>query len=118
TEIDTRPRDGIYPATSPWPWDSPKKSTDPNTPYTVILADIISFGIDNFGTEANVTVAPHARCGMRHTTTTTDPVVLGSDGGNIGLMDGSVEWRNQRVMHQRWTFWNPSPVQNDYIGFW
>jgi prepilin-type N-terminal cleavage/methylation domain-containing protein len=117
TEIDTRPRDGNYGST-PWPWDSPKKTTGPNTPYTVLLADIISFGIDNFHNDVNVTVAPHARGGLRHSMTTTDVAAVGSDGGNIGALDGSVLWRNQKVMHQRWTFWNPSPVQNDYIGYW
>jgi prepilin-type N-terminal cleavage/methylation domain-containing protein len=117
TEIDTRPRDGNY-GSIPWPWDSPKKTTSPNTPYTVLLADIISFGIDNFENEMNVTVAPHARGGLRHSGATTDPAALGSDGGNVGSLDGSVLWRNQKVMHQRWTFWNPAPVQNDYIGFW
>jgi prepilin-type N-terminal cleavage/methylation domain-containing protein len=117
TEIDTRPRDGNYgPIT--WPWDSPKKTTSSYTPYTVLLADIISIGIDNFENEMNVAVAPHARGGLRHSAGITDPLALGSDGGNIGSLDGSVLWRNQKVMHQRWTFWNPSPVQNDYIGFW
>jgi len=117
TEIDTRPRDGNY-GPIPWPWDSPKKTTSPNTPYTVLLADIISFGIDNFENQMNVTVAPHAPGGLRHSTSTTDPAAIGSDGGNVGSLDGSVLWRKQSVMHQRWTFWNPSPVQNDYIGFW
>ena len=117
TEIDTRPRDGNY-GPIPWPWDSPKKTSSPNTPYTVLLADIISFGIDNFENQMNVTVAPHARGGLRHSTATTDPAAIGSDGGNVGSLDGSVLWRKQSVMHQRWTFWNPSPVQNDYIGFW
>ena len=117
TERDTRPRDGNY-GSIPWPWDSPKKTTDLYTPYTVILADIISFGIDNFDGEANVTVAPHTPGGLRHSTATTDPAAIGSEGGNVGLMDGSVEWRKQRNMHQHWTFWNPTPVQNDYIGFW
>ncbi|HSU54889.1 MAG TPA: prepilin-type N-terminal cleavage/methylation domain-containing protein [Candidatus Dormibacteraeota bacterium] len=117
TEIDTRPRDGNYGPT-PWPWDSPKKTTDRYTAYTVLLSDIISFGIDNFDGELNVTVAPHTASGLRHSTTTTDPAALGSEGGNVGTMDGSVQWRKQLTMHQRWTFWNPSPVQNDYIGFW
>ena len=120
TEVDTRPRDGNYGPSVPWPWDSPKKTTDANTPYTVLLADIISFGIDNFSGEANVTVAPHTPGGLRHRPSTNpdDPATIGSEGGNIGLMDGSVSWRRQQAMHQRWTFWNPGPVQNDYIGFW
>lgn len=118
TETDTRARDGNYGPSIPWPWDSPKKTTDRYTPYTVMLADIISFGIDNFDNDMNVTLAPHTPSGLRRSTTTTDPAAIGSEGGNIGIMDGSVQWRKQQLMHQRWTFWNPGPVQNDYIGFW
>jgi prepilin-type N-terminal cleavage/methylation domain-containing protein len=118
TEIDTRPRDGNYGSMIPWPWDSPKKTTDIPTLYTVLMADIISFGIDNFDGQVNVTVAPHTAGGLRDSTSTTDPAAIGSDGGHVGLMDGSISWRRQSVMHQRWTFWNPGPVQNDYIGFW
>jgi prepilin-type N-terminal cleavage/methylation domain-containing protein len=117
TETDTRPRDGNY-GPIPWPWDSPKKTTDSITPYTVLLTDIISFGIDNFDGAANVTVAPHTGGGLRHSTATTDPAAIGSEGGNVGSLDGSVLWRKQLSMHQRWTFWNPAPVQNDYIGYW
>ena len=117
TEIDTRPRDGNY-GTLPWPWDSPKKTTDNATPYTVLLADIISSGIDTFDNQADVTVAPHTPGGLRHTSGSPPPTALGSDGGNIGSMDGSVLWRKQLIMHLRWTFWNPSPVQGDYMGYW
>jgi hypothetical protein len=63
-------------------------------------------------------VAPHTPEGLRHSTGSPEPAALRSEGGNIGSLDGSVLWRKQVVMHQRWTFWNPSPVQNDYIGFW
>jgi prepilin-type N-terminal cleavage/methylation domain-containing protein len=122
TEVDTRPRGGNYGPAVPWPWDSPKKTTDPNTPYTLLLADIISYGIDNFDNQVNVTVAPHSAGGLRFSpsagTTDQEALRVGSQGGNIGSLDGSVEWRPQSVMHQRWTFWNPAPVQNDYIGFW
>jgi prepilin-type processing-associated H-X9-DG protein len=117
TEIDTRPRDGNY-GPIPWPWDSPKKTTDKATPHTVLLADIISSGIDNFDGLANVTLGPHAPGGLRRSAGVPDPATIGSEGGNIGYLDGSVQWRKQSAMHQHWTFWNPSPVQNDYIGFW
>ncbi len=117
TEIDTRPREGNYGA-SPWPWDSPKKSTDLVTPYMVLLSDIISIGIDDFNNIANVSVTPHASSGIRYASGVPDPTGLGSQGGHVGSMDGSVAWRRQSTMHQRWTFWNPGPVQNNYIGFW
>src|SRR6476646_834216 len=38
TEIDTRPRGPNYGTAIPWPWDSPKKTTDINTLDTVLLA--------------------------------------------------------------------------------
>ena len=117
TEIDTRPRDGNYGSLA-WPWDSPKKTTDTATPYTVLLADIISTGIDTFDTETDVTVAPHTPGGLRHASGSPPPTTLGSEGGNIGSMDGSVLWRKQMFMHLRWTFWNPSPVQGEYMGYW
>ncbi|HVM48329.1 MAG TPA: prepilin-type N-terminal cleavage/methylation domain-containing protein [Candidatus Acidoferrum sp.] len=117
TQNDTRPRDGNY-GTIPWPWDSPKKATDIATPYTLLVADIISTGIDSFDTETDVTVAPHTPSGLRHASGSPPPTSLSSSGGNIGLMDGSVQWRQQLYMHPRWTFWNPTPVQNDYIGYW
>ena len=118
TETDTRPRDGNYGPTIPWPWDSPKKTSDVATPYTVLLTDIISSGIDQFGSETDVTVAPHAPGGLRHSTGSPPPTALGSEGGNVGCADGSVAWRKQLFMHPHWTFWNPAPVQNDYIGYW
>jgi prepilin-type N-terminal cleavage/methylation domain-containing protein len=126
TEQDTRPRNNNYgkSLTTTWPWDSPKKTTEQNTPDMILLADIISYGIDRFENNpagTTVTVAPHSPSGLRYSVTTTpvqDPAAVGSEGGNIGLLDGSVEWRHQRDMHPRWTFWNPTPVQNDYIGFW
>ena len=117
TERDTRPRDGNY-GSSPAPWDSPKKTSDIATPYTVLLADIISSGIDNFANETDVTVAPHTPAGLRHSAGSPPPTAIGSQGGNIGSMDGSVQWRKQLFMRQHWTFWNPSPVQGDYMGYW
>jgi prepilin-type N-terminal cleavage/methylation domain-containing protein len=118
TERDTRARDGNYGPTLTWPWDSPKKTTDILTPYTVLLADIVSIGIDDFAAETDVTVAPHTASGLRHASGSPPPVALGSEGGDVGSMDGSIQWRKQLYMHQHWTFWNPTPVQNDYIGYW
>lgn len=38
-----------------------------------------------------------------------EPEEIGSMGGNVGLVDGSVEWRNQRAVHPRYVFWAPTP---------
>ena len=119
TRMDTRPRDGNY-GPFAWPWDSPQKSTD-ITPYSVLMADIISKGTDIYGTDQNVTDAPHTIAGPRHSGSNqlVEPQALGSEGGNVGTLDGSVTWRKQLLMHQRWIFWNSSsgPDQT-YIGYW
>lgn len=119
TRIDTRPRDGNYAAGS-WPWDSPQKTTD-ITPYSVLLADVISKGTDTYGSEANVSDAPHTKNGPRHSGANqlVEPQALGSEGGNVGGVDGSVTWRKQLLMHQRFVFWSPTtgPDQT-YIGYW
>jgi prepilin-type N-terminal cleavage/methylation domain-containing protein len=113
TENDTRPRAGDY-GLGAWPWDSPKKSTD-NSPYMVMMADVIEKGTAN----PNVTSAPHGRGGPVQSAlgTLPEPEEIGSKGGNIGLVDGSVEWRNQRIMHARYVYWSPNPGIN-IIGHW
>lgn len=120
TRLDTRPRDGNY-GKLPAPWDSPQKIIDA-TPYTVLLADVISKGTDILGTFANVTDAPHTRSGARNSGSgqLVEPEAIGSEGGNVGLVDGSVSWRNQLAMHPRFIFWKPTtgPNVTDYIGYW
>jgi hypothetical protein len=48
-----------------------------------------------------------------------EPEVIGSEGGNVGTVDGSVQWRKQRLMHPRFVLWkvNGGPDGN-YIGYW
>ena len=119
TQLDTRARDSDYGLT-PWPWDSPRKTTD-SSPYTVLLADIISKGTDVYGTDQNVTDAPHTPSGPRHSGSNqlVEPEVLGSEGGNVGSVDGSVLWRKQMFMHPRYVFWNTiTGYDPSYIGYW
>ena len=121
TESDKRPRDGNYP-NAPAPWDSPKRTTD-NTPYTVVLADIIEKGTELAGTSATATSAPHTRAGPKTSgpNTFVDPAVIGSEGGNVGLLDGSVEWRKQRNMKPRYVRFDAPPPYTPYdqiIGHW
>ncbi len=119
TSIDTRPREGNY-GTFPAPWDSPHKTTD-STPYTYLVADVIQKGTEQYGTELNVTDAPHTHTGPRHSAAgqLVEPQVIGSEGGNIGLVDGSISWRKQILMRPRFVFWNaasgPDPT---YVGYW
>lgn len=113
TENDPRPREGNY-GNGAWPWDSPKRTTDTG-PYVVMMADVIEKGTVN----PNVTSAPHGRAGPVQSAigSLPEPDQIGSMGGNVGLVDGSVEWRKQRVMRARHVYWSPNPGIN-IIGHW
>ena len=119
TELDGRARDQNY-GTTPWPWDSPQKTTD-NSPYTILIADIIGKGTDVYGTSVNVTDAPHTPNGAKvgPSNQLIEPETIGSEGGNVGTVDGSVGWRKQKLMHPRITLFNTSSGPNPaYIGYW
>jgi len=115
TEKDTRTRGADY-GNGIWPWDSPKKASQ-STPYMAMMGDVIERGTAS----TPKTSGPHGRGGpVQDQNTAQDPINIGSAGGNTGLVDGSVEWRNQKVMHQRYIlFWggagNPS---GGIIGYW
>lgn len=123
TEGDTRDRALNEGPPLPYaaPWDSPKKTTD-SSRYMILMADIISKGTDSYAGLKEVTDAPHTRAGpfVSGSGQVVEPQVIGSEGGNIGLVDGSVHWRKQAVMRQRWVFWNDQTKQPDqsYIGYW
>jgi prepilin-type N-terminal cleavage/methylation domain-containing protein len=120
TKVDTRPRSDDYPASTPAvPWDSPQKTTD-QTPWTVLIADIISKGTDNYGTLNNISDVPHSRSGFRHSDTgqLVEPDTLGSQGGNVGLVDGSVSWRKQQIMRPHYIFFTTTAPNPAYIGYW
>ena len=115
TANDTLARDGSY-GTGVWPWDSPVKASQ-TTPYMVMMTDTIEKGTAT----PNVTSSPHGRAGPVHSApgSTPEPETIGSVGGNTGLVAGSVEWRSQRIMHQRYVRWSAggSPL-SDIIGYW
>jgi prepilin-type N-terminal cleavage/methylation domain-containing protein len=113
------PRDGNF-GMLPWPWDSPIKTTD-SSPYMILLADIIGKGTDKYGSLTDVTDAPHTPGGARvgPSGALIEPEAIGSEGGNVGTVDGSVIWRKQRTMHQRITLFNTTSGPNPmYIGYW
>jgi prepilin-type N-terminal cleavage/methylation domain-containing protein len=123
TQNDTRNRDldwGLQPA----PFDSPKKSTD-RTRHTVLMADLIEKGTDNFDVDgvtlANITTASHTKAGMRWSGSgqLVEPSVIGSEGGNVGNVDGSVVWHPQKKMKPHSTVWNANGnPSGGFIGYW
>jgi prepilin-type N-terminal cleavage/methylation domain-containing protein len=119
TDKDIRPRDANY-GTQPAPYDAPKKTTDQG-PFFLLLADIIEKGTDTVGTSSKVTSAPHTIGGARvgPSGQLVDPAVIGSEGGNIGLVDGSVTWRKQMAMHPRNVVFDSTGAPDSaYIGYW
>ena len=119
TAKDPLPRDREYGA-QPAPWDSPRKSTD-RTPYTVLIADIIEKGTDSVAGLSKVTSAPHTATGARigPNGQLVEPQAIQSEGGNVGLVDGSVGWRKQVLMRPHVVVWSPEGTQNaQYIGYW
>jgi hypothetical protein len=81
----------------------------------VMMADVIEKGTAN----PHVTSAPHGRGGPVQSALNSlpEPEEIGSMGGNVGLVDGSVAWRNQRIMHARYVYWSPNPGLS-IIGHW
>jgi prepilin-type N-terminal cleavage/methylation domain-containing protein len=121
TVSDPRPRDQNY-GTQPAPWDSPRKSTD-QTPYTYFMADIIEKGTELAAGNAYATSAPHTRNGPLTSgpNVVVDPFLIGSDGGNVGTLDGAVQWRRQQTMHPRYVRYDaPTPFTPyaSIIGYW
>ena len=108
TELDTRDRNGLY--RGPAPWDSPKKDTDP--PDWPMISDVIEKGT----VTPNVTSAPHGPTGPVRSAEgqLPEPHAIRSQGGNVGLADGSVNWRKQAVMKEHY-----ATIPNGLIrGYW
>ena len=90
--------DTLWTVTSPYYWNSPKKTTESGT--NVILADLNHWGSDGF------TIVPHAKTGpllqnnssFMRLGAATPPIKIGATGGNVGYLDGSVAWKNINKM--------------------
>ncbi len=101
TDKDTRPRDQDY-GQNTAPWDSPRRTTD-RTAWTVLMADINEKGTSSAGGATRVTSAPHTRSGARvsGSDVVVNPKEIGSEGGNVAEVDGSVSWRKASAMKAR-----------------
>jgi prepilin-type N-terminal cleavage/methylation domain-containing protein len=119
TDKDSRSRDQDY-GLQPAPFDSPQKSTD-QTRHSLLVADVIEKGTDSVGNVSRVTSAPHTPSGPKISGSgqLVEPARIGSEGGNIGLVDGSVEWRKQLLMRPHIVVLYPGGTSNpNYIGYW
>jgi prepilin-type N-terminal cleavage/methylation domain-containing protein len=112
---NTNSRSANY-GSSPYPWDSPQKTRD-QTPYSMLLADVIEEGTDVYGSLKKVTDAPHTPTGSQVSGNgqVVDPSVLGSQGGNFAWTDGSVTWRPQAPMHSHVVQWSANYAENTSI---
>jgi prepilin-type N-terminal cleavage/methylation domain-containing protein len=120
TVLDTRPRDVDAGVGNMQPWDSPQ-NTAQRTPYMYLLADIIDNGASLPSDPTQTTSAPHTPNGNKVVNGVIDPIRIGSEGGNIGLVDGSVEWRKQMMMKRRAVVWSDSGAGGSgsgYLGYW
>lgn len=96
TDRDKRER-GIA-SKEPSAWDSPVKDID--DPRWPMIADVIEKGTVN----PNVTSAPHGPTGPVRSRPgqLPEPIAIRSQGGNVGLLDGSVSWKPQAQMREHY----------------
>jgi prepilin-type N-terminal cleavage/methylation domain-containing protein len=109
TEEDKRDRNADY-GSQPRPWDSPRRSTD--SPTWPMIADVIEKGT----VSPPITSAPHGPTGPVKSSERQfpEPDAIRSQGGNVGLVDGSVNWRRQTEMFPR----NATIPFGSIIGYW
>jgi prepilin-type N-terminal cleavage/methylation domain-containing protein len=94
-------------------WVSPTRLSQ--TGRTTILADANHWGNDGF------IAVPHTRGGGLHqnqhsyfyNATPRTPAQMGAQGGNVGLLDGSVTWKTARQMET-----NQASSYPFYWGYW
>ena len=126
TTTDLRPRNLSY-GSQPAPWDSPVKTTDPVTAYTVLMADLSEKGSGVGGVVYGR--APHTHGGLHvsGTGSLATPFDLGMEGNNLALSDGSVQWKiaASALSHVVSPFNDPvNTQQTDFIntggilGYW
>jgi hypothetical protein len=123
TASDPRSRSGTY-GLQPHPWDSPKRTTD-RTEYSMLMADLIERGTaayaGNNTAGQRCTRVPHTSSGLKASAggTTPEPVQIGSVGGNVATVDGSVHWRKQSSMRPYLVrFATSTSPDYSFAGYW
>jgi prepilin-type N-terminal cleavage/methylation domain-containing protein len=107
-----------WPKAAPEYWFSPTKTTDSGTNF--ILADPNHWG-DVLLMAPHCKTGPYLQNGAAFTRARgpgrENPAEVGAAGGNVGLLDGSVQWYNLRQMRKRnASSYNHSP--GPYFGYW
>ena len=97
-------------STAPVHWDSPNRDTDP--PVWAMIADVIEKGTFT----PPVTSSPHGSGGsvISSFNSFPEPEQIGSEGGNVGYVDGSVQWVEQTMMRPH----NATIPAGRIIGYW
>jgi hypothetical protein len=83
-----------------------------------LLAEIIEKG--TLEPPPTHTTVPHSSSGFRTSAASPlpEPQALKSDGGNVGLVDGSIEWRKQLIMRPRYVQFNAGGAPSSIRGYW
>ena len=97
-------------STAPIHWDSPNRDTDP--PVWAMIGDVIEKGTF----VPPVTSSPHGPGGSVSSKFNSfpEPEKIGSEGGNVGYTDGSVQWVKQVAMRPH----NATIPAGRIIGYW
>jgi prepilin-type N-terminal cleavage/methylation domain-containing protein/prepilin-type processing-associated H-X9-DG protein len=97
-------------STAPIHWDSPKRDTDP--PDWPMIGDVVEKGTF----VPPVTSSPHGPGGSVSSEFNSfpEPEKIGSEGGNVGYADGSVQWVKQVMMRPH----NATIPAGRIIGYW
>ena len=100
-------KDPTWPKTTPEFWNPARKITD--SPTNFIVADANTYG-------GGLVMAPHGKTGPQNRISQAStnvpatfingssqtPEQIGAAGGNVGLLDGSVSWKNIKQMRKRY----------------
>ncbi len=102
-------------------WVAPFRSSD--NPNLVLIYDLNDW---TYPSANNWAVVPHSRAGTRASAAGgwimpnagQSSAQLGATGGNVGLLDGSVNWKNISDMTDHTNAWSSGNAPAGYIGTW